>query len=75
MVADAVGQDPILDAIGGLVDGMVVGYVVIANFLGGDGASRVYVDSMENQRCHETLGLLAYGWAIENRRAADSADD
>lgn len=70
MVADHNGADPILDAIGSQVDGMVTGYVVIASFLDETGDSRIFSDALENQRCHQTLGLLSFAEAIEKRRAA-----
>lgn len=74
MSAEADGSDLILDAIAGQeqVAGLVIGYVVVATFLDADGESRIFSDTFENQKCHQTLGLLAFATAIETRKAADA---
>lgn len=51
---------------------MVTGFVVLAEFTDANGASHIFCDTLEGQRCHATLGLLAYGSAVEQRRAADN---
>lgn len=59
------------------VDGEVVvtEFVLIAAFIGADGEGHIYGDTLDGQRCHQTLGLLAYGLALENARVTDQGDD
>jgi predicted TIM-barrel enzyme len=54
---------------------IVTGFVVLAEFTGTDGVGRIYCDTLEGQRCHSTLGLLAYGTAVETHRAAQQVLD
>lgn len=54
---------------------LVSSYVLIASFIDDDGERSIYTDTPEGQRCHETLGLLAFGTAVESRRATDPDDD
>lgn len=67
-------SDRLLKAITECVGGVVTGFVVMASFMDAEGERRIYGDTMQDQRCHETLGLLSYGMAVENRRAADFPD-
>lgn len=57
-------------AIGG--GAMVTSYIVIASFITEDGDRNIITDTAYNQRCHESLGLLSWGLAVENARAADT---
>lgn len=54
---------------------IVTGFVLIASFVDTDGEGRIYGDTLDGQRCHETLGLLTYGLALENARVIDQGDD
>lgn len=49
---------------------VVTGFVILAEFMGETGERHIYCDTLEDQRCHSTLGLLAYGTAVESHRAA-----
>lgn len=62
----------LLDAITAQVDGLVTGFVVLAEFIGPDGDERIYCDTMTDQRAHRTLGLLEFARAIEQRKVADA---
>lgn len=53
---------------------LVTSYVLIASFIGDDGERSIYTDTTEGQRCHETLGLLAFATAIETHRASHPDD-
>lgn len=55
-------------------EGFVTAYIVIAAFTDAEGDSNLYTESGENQRCHESLGLLAFGMAHENARALTGED-
>lgn len=68
-------SDRLLRAVSECVDGVVTGFVVMASFMDDDGDRRIYCDTMQDQRCHESLGLLSYGLAVENHRAATSLDE
>lgn len=70
-------DEAFLDVLQDQIDGMVTGFVVLAEFTDQDGDQRLYCDTMTGQRTHRTMGLLQFGLAIENRRAADawSSDD
>ena len=54
---------------------IVTQFVVLAEFLNSDGDRAIWCDTFEGQRTHQTLGLLAYGMAVENRRAANAVED
>lgn len=51
---------------------MVTSYIVIASFITADGDRNIITDTASNQRNHESLGLLSWGMAVENARAADT---
>jgi hypothetical protein len=68
-------SDRLLKAITECVGGMVTGFVVMASFMDDDGDRRIYSDTMQDQRCHETIGLLGFGIAVENERAVRSILD
>lgn len=53
---------------------LVTAYVLIASFIDDTGDRAIYTDTPDGQRCHETLGLLAFGTAIESRRASQPDD-
>ena len=61
-----------LDALSKEVDGLVTGFVVLAEFVDADGDERIYCNTMSNQRAHRTMGLLSFGMAVEKRRVADA---
>lgn len=61
-----------LDALSKEVDGLVTGFVVLAEFVDADGDERIYCNTMSNQRAHRTMGLLSLGMAVEKRRVADA---
>lgn len=66
-------SDRTLDILAGSVpDGIVTGYVLVAEYTDEDGDQRIIADVMENQRCHRTLGLLSFAIAIEQQKAARS---
>lgn len=48
----------------------ITSYVCIASFIGADGEKNIITDTASDQRCHESLGLLSWGLAVENARAA-----
>jgi hypothetical protein len=68
-------SDHLLKAITECVGGVVTGFVVMASFMDDDGDRRIFSDTMQDQRCHETIGLLGFGLAVENTRAARSILD
>lgn len=51
---------------------MVTAYVVVASFIDANGEKNIITDTAADQRCHESLGLLSWGLAVENARAADT---
>ena len=59
------------------VDGeaLVTGYVLIAAFVDTTGEGSLYSETLDNQSCHESLGLLTYALALENHRAVHGDDD
>lgn len=65
------GKDPVLgalqDAITEYVEktAVVTSYVVMASFMNAEGERHTYCDTMDGQRAHETMGLLAFGTAHE----------
>lgn len=56
-------------------EGFVTNYVVVASFTDGDGVANIYTETAEDQRCHETLGLLTFASAVESNRAVTGEDD
>lgn len=48
---------------------VVTSFVAVASFMDEHGERHIYSNTMEDQRCHESLGLLAFATAIENDRA------
>ena len=70
--------DAITDAIANYehVDGEVVvtGFVLVASFMGSEGRA-IYCDTLDGQRDHESLGLLAYATAIETARAVTTFNE
>ena len=62
-------QDAILNAIAPIIDGVITAYVVLAEVIRNDGGRAIYSATMDDQRSHITLGLLAYGDAIERSHA------
>jgi hypothetical protein len=69
--------DPIATVVRAHTDegALVTAYVVLASFVDRNGIASVYTETIDGQRCHETLGLLTFGLAIENRRAAREDDE
>lgn len=71
----------LLDAITEVVAGMdevvgdpiVTGFVVLAEFSDGEDSAQIFSDTLEGQRCHQTIGLLGWGMAVESQRAANAA--
>lgn len=51
-------------------EGMVTGFVVIAEYTDADGDQLLYCDTFSGQRAHRTMGLLQFGLAVENEKAA-----
>lgn len=64
-------SDHLLGAISECVDGMITGFVVIAAFQDVEGERRIYCDTLQDQRCHETLGMLEFASAVERYRAVE----
>lgn len=62
----------LLEVISACTGGLVTGFVVVASFLDSDGDQRIYGNTLDDQRCHTTLGLLSYGLAVETARAKES---
>lgn len=56
------------------IEGLVDSYIVIASFTDAHGKTSLYTETMKNQRCHETLGLLAFAMAQENHSALTGDD-
>jgi hypothetical protein len=54
---------------------MVTNFVLLAAFVDEHGTGSIYTETAQDQRCHETLGLLTFGLALENRRAAEGGDE
>lgn len=54
---------------------LVTSYVVLAAFVDGDGVGKLYTETADGQRCHETLGLLSFALATEQHNAATSEDE
>jgi hypothetical protein len=52
---------------------VVTGFVVVASFMD-DGGRSIFSDTLDEQRCHETLGLLAFATAMENHRVIHPED-
>lgn len=44
---------------------VVTSFVVIGSFIDAEGDRHIYSNTMDGQRCHETLGLLAFAQAVE----------
>ncbi len=61
--------DHLLKAISECVDGMVTSFVMVCSFVDADGEVRIYSDTLDDQRCHVTLGLLGFATAVETKRA------
>jgi hypothetical protein len=78
--ADAMSDDrdlhgAIISAIAAREDvpgALVTSYVVLAAFVDGDGVGKLYTETADGQRCHETLGLLSFAMATEGYSAATS---
>lgn len=68
-------SDRLLRAVTECVGGVITGFVVVASFMDEDGDRRIYSDTMQDQRCHETIGLLGFGLAVEEGRAVRSILD
>ncbi len=64
-------QEKLLNTLSDLVPGMVTKFVIIAEFVDSNGERNLYGLTMQDQRSYETLGLLAYGDAVERRRVTD----
>lgn len=52
-------------------EGFVTGFVLVATYTDSDGDTRIWTDTMRDQRCHSTLGLLSWALAVEQARAQD----
>jgi hypothetical protein len=50
---------------------MVTEYVVLASYVDNEGVRAVYLDTVDGQTCTQSLGLLAFGMAIENKHAGE----
>lgn len=50
---------------------VVTGFVLVASFMD-EHDQAIYCDTFEDQRGHETLGLLAHATAIETAKAAEN---
>jgi hypothetical protein len=58
----------------GVEGALVTNFVVVASFIDRNGENSIYTETPPTQRCHETLGLLSFGLALENRRAVTGED-
>lgn len=54
---------------------IVTGYVMLAECVDESGERTIYSETMDDQRCHTTLGLLSFGMAVESHRAISSVYD
>jgi hypothetical protein len=54
---------------------IVTHFVVLANYIDADGDQNIYSNTALDQRCSESLGLLMFGLAREQARAARSLLD
>lgn len=70
-IMETLGRCIAADSVGGIV----TGFVVMATFVDADGDRRIYCNTARDMRCHETLGLLQYGLAVESERAARTVLD
>jgi hypothetical protein len=61
-------SDWLLNKLTELTGGMVEAFVVIVGYTDLDGEKKIYGNTLKDQRSHNTLGLLAYGDAIERHR-------
>lgn len=61
--------DVFMNALSAQVDGIVTGFVVIYTYADREGEHHIGCDTMRDQRCHQTMGMLSFGLAIEERRA------
>lgn len=48
---------------------VVTSFLVVGSFMDETGDRNIYSNVMDGQRCHESLGLLAFATAIEADRA------
>lgn len=62
-------NETLVEVISSETGGICTGFVLVATFMGEDGDRRIYCDTMRGQLCHESMGLLSWGLAIEQRRA------
>lgn len=65
-------QNAMLNAIAPLVPGIVTSFILLAEFVDDEGDKNIFASTMVDQRAHVTLGLLAFGDAVERRRVTDS---
>lgn len=66
-------DDAILNVLSEQIDsGMVTSFVLVAVYTDDEGDTRIWSDTMRDQRSHQTLGLLSWGLAVENERVAQT---
>lgn len=65
-------EDALIDCLSEQIEGFVTGFVLVATYNDTDGESRIWTDTMRDQRCHQTMGLLAWASAVEAGRAQDT---
>lgn len=72
MKRDTPDDSTLLSALASVVpEGMVTSYIVVATYVDEDGDERIWSEAAPDQRCHQTMGLLSWGMAVENRHVGD----
>lgn len=72
MKGDGDPDDALLNTLSEQIDGMVTGFVLVATYTDDQGENNIWTDTMRDQRCHTTLGLLSWASAVEEARAQDT---
>lgn len=63
--------EAILDCLSSQINGMVTSFVMVAAYVDDEGETRIWSDSLTNQRCHQSMGLLSWALAVEQAKAQD----
>lgn len=58
----------LLDVLSNQIDGLITGFVVVAEYIDRDGDVGIWSDTYTGQRAHRTLGLLEFGRTVERHR-------
>lgn len=58
----------ILNVLSDQVEGLITGFVVVAEYMDTDGEVGIWCDTYRGQRAHRSLGLLEFAQTVERRR-------